>query len=371
MSIKKILLLLLTIGIFYFAIVFRISLFEQQSDDYGAYREAMDSLVAGRNLYLATIESFDTSDDPQNTGDHGFSYFPGLLYSNLLFENIGKFFEMPDYVSWKIPVLLADIGIGALLILILKSAGALYFIPAILFWYFNPYMVSSENYVNFDNLPIFFMLLALYYCQKSDIKSGVSFSLAFLLKTFPFILLPILFIRATKKQTFVLAAAIPFIVASIPFMKSLQDIVTYIRGTLLVHGNRVIQGRPFLFFISYFGKIEFFRLIPINVYAQTAFIGSTLLSGVTSFFTKVNVYVLSTFSFIFFYIFTPVLNRTYLLWFMPLYAISSYYWAKDKRYSFVIFLLFLGSFWGFYHWYLELWHDGFDIWRPPGVYFDH
>ena len=72
--------------------------------------------------------------------------------------------------------------------------------------------------------------------------------------------------------------------------------------------------------------------------------------------------ILSTVSFIRFYAFTPILNRTYLLWFLPVFIIGTYNFV-EKRNKFIYYVVLIG-FYGFYYWYLLQWKDGFHIWRP-------
>ncbi|GEM_PF-3769271 len=67
---------------------------------------------------------------------------------------------------------------------------------------------------------------------------------------------------------------------------------------------------------------------------------------------------MATISMFFFYLLTPVLLRTYLIWFMPVYAIGMYRFLvqfKNKFKKWVVPLYFVSIilFWGFYAFYLS------------------
>ena len=359
---KSILKNILISSIFLIAIYQRLGMFSQVGKDIYAYERAVVDLLEGRNPYIWTVESFSNPDDP---GNHGFAYLPGLIYINLIGYLISLFTKIPFEYLWKIPVLLADIGVGILIIKILKndSNDKFNFIATILgllVWFFNPYFFFKQNYVYTDPIPVFLMLLSLYFLEKDDVLSGSIYAMAVGVKTFPLLLLPIYLFLAKDKIKFFLASAIVGLTLSIPFMSSLNNFLIYLRGALFVHGERFVQGRPFLFYVSYFYNIEFFQIIPFRIYTLLAsFSGWVLVTLI--YFKKwiVNKYVLSLISFLTFYLFTPVLNRTYLIWFIPILIIGMYNLRKFKLYIFG-----LGFFWTFYYLYLLPWKDGFHIWRP-------
>ena len=178
--------------IFAFAISERIKVFDTVGDDIYAYKRAIYDLVSGVNPYKWTVESFSNPEDPSN---HGFAYLPGLMYVNLIgyIIHVWSVETIPLEMLWKIPILLADLGTGILLILFFKDKGK-YSIPltafSLLVWFFNPYFYSKDNYVYTDPLPIFFMFLSLYLLEKKSDLSAIFYAFAVSLKTFPIILLP-------------------------------------------------------------------------------------------------------------------------------------------------------------------------------------
>jgi hypothetical protein len=230
-------------------------------------------------------------------------------------------------------------------------------------WFVAPYIVLKHNYVYVDPIPIFLMFLSLYLLKKDSVLSGASYALSVGVKTFPLVLLPIMILSTKDKKKFLIAGAIVGISFSLPFMTSIDDFMTYLNGAILIHSQRFIQGRPFLFYISYFYKVEFFQIIPFRVYTLLAMFGGWILTT-TLYYLKLvkNEYILSLIAFVVFYTFTPVLNRTYLLWFLPIFSVGTYYIFK-KRYMVLYYAATL-SFWIFYYYYLIDWKDGFHIWRP-------
>ena len=359
--------------IFAFAISERIKVFDTVGDDIYAYKRAIYDLVSGVNPYKWTVESFSNPEDPSN---HGFAYLPGLMYVNLIgyIIHVWSVETIPLEVLWKIPILLADLGTGILLILFFKDKGK-YSIPltafSLLVWFFNPYFYSKDNYVYTDPLPIFFMFLSLYLLEKKSDLSAIFYTFAVSLKTFPIILLPLMLIKSSNWKRYLGICVLLGIIISLPFILTLEDLSIYIGGALLVHGERFMQGRPFLFYLSYYNDIELIQIIPLSVYTTLASFLGWILGPLVYFKTKIkDIYVLSLVPFICFYTFTPVLNRTYTMWWLPLLIAGSYN-LFDKylphKLSFLskfLFVFVVVGFWYFNYWYLSVWKDGFHIWRP-------
>lgn len=358
--------------IFVAALWVRIPLmFGPEGGDYQTYLEAMGTFFEGESLYKETVDSFTDASEIYVEGDHGYAYLPGILYVNIFFYFISLLTKIPLIIALRIPVLLADIAIGLLLVKIFSRKNYFYLVLALLFWFFHPNFVLEQNSGRYDPLPIFFMLLALYYLGEDDVNSAVSYAFAILLKTFPIILFPIFIYKARSKLKFIGVGAFIALLSSLPFMKSLEDFRYYIQGAVLVHGDRKIQGRPFLYFISYYLHIVILRYVPIMLYSRVALLGAMAVSAWGVLRTNLDKYVLSTLAFIFFYIFTPVLNSTYLLWFLPVYAVAAFSLSQKSKYPKVFYTLCLVGLWLFYFWYLSIWDEGFHNWRPEGVYFDH
>lgn len=344
-------------AIFVVAIVTRIPMFDQVGKDIGAYTDAVVDFIDGKNPYSKTAQTFENIDDP---GAHGFAYLPGFLYLNLYLFSFHLMSGFPFHIMQKMVVLAADIGIGLILVkqLYRKNFGALVF--GLVFWYFNPYFVYKRNYVSYDSIPIFIMMLSLYFLEKDDVLAGTFYSLSIVFKTFPVLIFPIFLMKARDKIRFLAAGGLVGGFLSIPF---LRDLKTYINGAILVHGKRGLQGRPFLFFVSYFYKIELFQIIPLRIYTYlAAFSGWALSPFLHSTKMVKDKYALSIIPFLAFYLFTPVLNRTYMIWFMPILILGWYEQVCAKnRYLYFGGLTF---FWLFYYSYIYIWKDGFHVWKP-------
>jgi len=358
---KRILIFILLILIFTIAVFERLKYFNQAGKDVYAYEKAVVDLLDGRNPYIWTIESFSNPDD---TGNHGYSYLPLGIYLFSLLYIFHLFTNIEVQVLWKIPVLLADLGVGVLLVRYFFNKDIKVMFLSLLVWLFNPYMVFRSSYTFIDPLAVFFMMLSLYYLERDSVLSGVFITLGVAFKTFPILIFPLLILKSPDRKKFLLAAGITSLAIAAPFLKSLDDFLTMIRGSVFVHSVRELQGRPFLFYISYYLHIEFFQIVPLKIYSILASFGGWLLAFFVYFKKKtLNIYVLGVIPFLIFYLFTPVLNRTYLIWFIPLLCITVFNLTL-KRSNGLIFYIFLICFYVFYSWYLIQWEDGFHVWRP-------
>lgn len=352
---------ILTIIIIIIGVTLKISMFKESGKDFEVYIDALTNIVERKNPYQETVESYKNSVDISR---HKFSYLPGFLFLYLPFflpvntpEKIHLF-----TVLAKIPVLLADVGVSVLLYKELKEKNKWAALFAVLIWQFNPYFALKQNYVYMDNVPIFFMLLGLYFLGRKDKNSAIFYALSCIFKTFPIILLPIFFFRAKDKIKFLVWFALPFIVVSIPF---LYDPITYIKGALLVHTDRSMQGKPFLYNISFRHSLEFIRVIPITVYSLLSAFGGWVLVTINELFNKkrkfVSKYIYSLAPFLIFYIFTPVFNKTYLMWVLPLVVLGSYDFVSEKKKPTWLLYLLIGMFYLFYFYYLYIWGYGLHV----------
>jgi hypothetical protein len=388
LSIQKVLVYIewiLILLIVFFGFKIRLQFFDDISKDIYAYEKAISDLNNGINPYLWTVESYN-QDDPTN---HGFAYLPTMLYVNSFLNFVANVTDIHFKYLWKIPVLLADIAIVVFLLKKLKNQKPFVKATAIAMWLLNPYAYFRGGYTYFDPIPILFMLLSIERLEDSAFFSGIYYAISISLKTFPYILFPVFIIKLWPKESwankpahtknsdlktkinlqkyknllaFLGAGTLFAILISIPFMRSVEDFTTYLSGTLFVHSNRYVQGRPFLFYISYFYKIELFQIIPFKVYTLLASFSGGIISLILYLKGIVkNKYALFLIPFLAFYFFTPVLNRTYLIWFIPIFVISINDIFKSKRYLFYIVNL---VFYYFYTWYLLQWEDGFHIWHP-------
>lgn len=359
-TIEQYLIPIFTLTIVFFALRYRLSFINQVGKDVYAYERAVGDLISGINPYKWTVESFSNPDD---LGNHGYSYFPGALYIFAPLYLIHLRTGVPYQILWKIPILLADLGVGFLLYKLLKDKGVFVLTTALAMWFFNPYSVFRSGYTYTDPLTIFFMLASLMMLKEDDVLAGTFYGLSIAFKTFPYILFPVMLLKAKKKKAFLISGLLVGLVVSIPFLKSVDDFTTYLNGTLFVHQNRFVQGQPFLFYLSYYYKIELFQIIPFKVYTLLASFSGWIIALVVYYFKLIrDRYILALIPFLTFYLFTPVFNRTYFLWFIPIYIMACYRMFKDKHK--ILFYISQFVFFAFAGWYLVQWKDGFHIWHP-------
>lgn len=354
----KILKILLITGIFVFATTERFSSFEKKGGDFDTYEQAVIDLLEGKNPYARTVKSYERAERDSSLD---YAYLPGIMYIHYILYVINIVLKQNLQILQKIPVLFADIGIGLLLIKNLYKKSYPATLLALVIWFFNPYFLIHGKYTYWDPLPILFMLLALDSLEKDSVKTGAFYAISVALKTFPIFLLPIFIIKSKEKVKFLLSGAMVALAISIPFVNNLK---TYIQGSLLVHGNRYLQGRPLLFYISYNYSIEFFRTVNIKVYTYVASLSGWVISTIillkdrlqnkTSVFS--NKYVVSIIPFLTFYLFTPVFNRTYLLWFLPVFILGIHK-LFEERFKLGYYIILMGFF-AFYYWYLVEWQAG-------------
>ena len=311
--------------IFATAILLRLCIFDQRGGDHDAYKMAVADFRKGINPYEYTVRSYQ-----EETLKHGYAYMPTLLYIQSFLENFNGFFRLdaPTTHLWKIPVLLADIGIGILILLILKKQNFSKQISlfGLIFWFINPYFFMRFEYTNYESLPIFFLLLSLLYVGKKDFLSGILFALSISLKTFPVILLSLMIVKSKNLKLFVLGGLLTGLVLSAPFLTSTDNFSLMLNGSFFVHGERGIQGRPLFSFISYYTQnfgLSFLQSEFSKIYTFIALIGAQVVPLYLHFKKKTsNIWILALSSFAVYYLFTPVLNRTHFIWGLPFIYIA-------------------------------------------------
>ncbi len=335
--------------------------------DAQTHLRAVTELFSGVNPYAWTVETYkNLENDP---GNKGYAYLPGIMYMNSAFYlfhlalkySFGINLHLP--FLFLLPSVISSLFIGIFFIKYFYNKNQLAMLFCNIAWFFNSYFVAQKNDVGYDAVAVALLLWALHFLEKDDVKSSALFSLAVIVKTFPIVLLPIFLMKSKNKLLFVVTGIIMFLSFSVPFLTSKSDFLTYIQGALLVHGDRFVQGRPFLYYLSYYEKIELFRIIPFKFYS----LGSILIGWVISIVLRTfNVikdkYELSVFPIVVFLVLTPVLNRSYLVWGIPLILVGTYSFFQQRHsrlfYSINIFV------WVFFYWYLLQWKDGFHIWHP-------
>jgi len=108
---RKNLLFIIPLSIIIFMGLFlRFILFEQTGGDYLTYKKAMEDFDKGINFYTKTVLSFKEGGEET---EHGYSYFPTLLYIQYVLWKISNFLKIniSTVYLWKIPTLISEIVI--------------------------------------------------------------------------------------------------------------------------------------------------------------------------------------------------------------------------------------------------------------------
>lgn len=362
---RKYLYIVLMLIVVFLSLNLRISLIDKIGGDQKTYKQAVTELYEGINPYEYTVKSFT-----EPGLKHGYAYLPSLLYIQYFFFYINTHFDLDlaMHILWRIPVFIADYLVAYLIFTKFKEKDKLFAIFSTAIWLFNPHILFRSEYTLYEPLSILFLLLALNNVSKSSLKSGLFYAISLSFKTFGLILLPLFLIRANNKIKFIVSGLVFGLIISIPFMTNLYDLNLYIQGSLLVHGERGIQGRPILTFLTYylFNNSKFaFQQIFASVFSILALI----LPWIYIIKKKgLNIYYISTIAFGLYYLITPVLNRTHLLWFLPIFLIASGSNEISKgnilRGYFLVGLWFIVS-----SIYLKVWDKGFHIYGTPENYY--
>lgn len=360
---QKILKVVLIILFLFFGVFLRLNYLNEKGGDFKTHEKAILDFMAGNNIYEDTIKSYSQ----KNTGDHGYAYFPTLMYIYIPLYRLSNLLNIEPYVLFKIPVFLADVLVGIIIFKFLygdkKDFWSAFFGTA--FWWINPHLVTRGSYAHTEPLGIIFLILALKNLEKSDVKAGFFYAISFSLKSFSLVLFPLFLFKSKNKLKFLISGAVFAFIISIPFMASFQNFITYIQGSILVHGSREPQGRPLLGYLSFLINKSRYYVIFTQPLKYLSLIFGSIVSAFLYFKKKItDKYVLAFVCMLFFYLLTPVFMRTYLIWFLPLYAVGVYNFIysfknKIKKNFEVFYFLSLSLFWGFYAFYLSIWEESF------------
>jgi uncharacterized membrane protein len=352
--------LIITLGI-----LLRFRIFDKQGGDYVTYKEAMNQFHQGINPYIQTVTSFENK-----VGEHGYGYLPTLLYILYFIWLLSNYsgIIISTVILWKIPTFICELFI---LYIIYKKAKDFtswkhkaWTLLIVAFWYLNPYFIARYDFSLFDPLFLCSLLISLMYVGKKPFLSGVFYALSISLKTIPIILIFLMLLKTGNKIRFLIGGVLVAIIISLPFCRSLFDFNTFIKGAVLVHADRELQGRPILTYIfQYTGQFgvtvnqnRFFRW-----YAYSALAISATFPLVLYYKKKLSdKYTWVTISFFLYILITPVLSRTHLIWPIPFLALSlANFPAKTGKFAYSTGVIIL--IWGSMFIYLLNWDKGFKI----------
>ncbi len=349
---------LFTVGlviIFAVAVILRLTVFTEVGGDHVTYKQAVLEFTSGINPYKNTVTSFKVSQL-----EHGYAYFPTLLYILTFMWELNVIFslDVATAILWKIPVLVADFTIALLLFNYFKDKNKLVALFSVAYWLFNPYFLSRFEFTMYDQFQVLFLFLALNYLGKKDFLSGTMYALALSIKIIPVIVFPVFLIFSKNRLKTIGALFLTFLVISIPFLLTFDGAYNYIFGTLLVHGERGVQGRPFFTFLTYYlqsWEINLLQSKFAHLYTVLSLISGPIFIVYLALKRKLeNPYTLTAVAFAFYLLLTPILSRTHILWALPFFLIAIYHHFKGKLFYIFAIILYMLLFI-----YLFLWQKGF------------
>lgn len=136
---------------------------------------------------------------PQTASNHH-PYFPLFLYLEALTLKVGQSININPLFLIKTIINLFDLGNALLLYKLFKIN-----LKKLIFYLFNPItLLIFSFHGQFDAIPIFFLLLTVYLLrQRKIVLSGLSYSLAVAIKTWPIFFIFIIFPKI-KKYLFIM-----------------------------------------------------------------------------------------------------------------------------------------------------------------------
>lgn len=135
-------------------------------------------------------------------------YYPlakiyGVFYPNdqvnFSIANVDPYPQVPLLLNFlfKLPIILADIGIALLLYKMTKGSE-----KSMISYLFNPLVIFVSAAWMFDGIAAFFLVLALYFFERKRYDfSAVALSFGFLTKIFPIFALPIFCIEFIRRRS--------------------------------------------------------------------------------------------------------------------------------------------------------------------------
>lgn len=338
----------------------RLSYFDAEGGDHRIYKKASTEYNKGINPYEYTVTSFKNA-----KLEKGYAYMPSLLYLQSYLVQLNHFVnhDWPTRYMWKIPVLLADFFIVLGIIKALWKENKTIAIFAVTLWLFNPHILQRKDYVLYDPVAIAPLLWSMLLVRKNSLASGALFALSVTFKTFPVVILPIMLLRSKNILQFMLGGLVMTFLVVLPFMRTFEDFQLMFEGSFLVHGSRGVQGRPILttipFYLSKAGiNVTFGQQNYQDQFALAAVLVPWFV-GLIALFKKhrESIFVLAFFPAVAYYLLTPVLNRTHVLWFFPVLLIGFFQICKKYLSLRVFYVITICVFVGLSG-YMRIWDFG-------------
>ncbi len=260
-------------------------------------------------------------------------YLPFFLYLEALAYWLGRS-KIIIITIIKIINVIFDLGILNLVYLLSKKNLKTAFLYAI-----NPVTILITTlHGQFDVIPIFFLLLAIYLLnKKQELLSVLSFSFAIMTKTWPLLFVVILYKRLKNKKFIVLSLVFPLISIIIYSLLLRVSVFSIIKTIAYYQGLWGIWGLS--------GLLG--RLGRLGVFWQklTTLIFLTYFFSYSYFKNKKNL-IEEVFNLLFlFFVFTTNFSIQYFSWLMPFLIL-----VKPKKSLRLIILITLCLFSSYYFW---------------------
>lgn len=266
--------------------------------DLSSYIQVGELITKGVNIY------------PKTALLHA-PYFPLFIYLEALVYQLR--FIIPPLIFIKIIINLFDLGNGYLIYLLSNKN-----IAKTILYLFNPVsLLVFCFHGQFDSLPLFFFLLAIFFLtnQKISIVSLFFYGIAIALKTWPiFFFIPFVK-KIKKKQKLLIIPAILFFICFVYAYLFKTEIVNIITAIIQYHSLFNLWGFGKLIYHLFFIKLDqppiFVQKIFLTVFLILFLIYSFFVSKKYSLIKSIY------YQLIFFFAFTVGFSIQYLSWFIP------------------------------------------------------
>lgn len=186
-------------GVILLGLLLRFLIIDAPGVDQKTYLSAVEQFHAGQNFYYETVASFRDSKN-SSVNNHGYSYFPTMMYVQYSLWLVSKTFNFPIEVLWKIPTIITELGIIVILFLYSKKLNPILRATIVGFWFISPYFIARFAYVYYEPIFLFFAMLSLVLIRKNIFWGSIAYFLAISFKTIPIILAPLMLVIIYEKH---------------------------------------------------------------------------------------------------------------------------------------------------------------------------
>ncbi|MBI2007430.1 MAG: hypothetical protein HYS83_01890 [Candidatus Blackburnbacteria bacterium] len=131
-------------------------------------------------------------------------YLPGYIYILWVLRKLNIVFsQIPSTLLYKLPAILADLGVGLFIYKAVSQFNKKWALPAMVIYLFNPAVfANSALWGQIDGITSFFGVSSIFFATRFPLMSSVSLSLGTLIKPQAGFLAPLLFLLWLKNFGF-------------------------------------------------------------------------------------------------------------------------------------------------------------------------